>query len=153
MNRSGSGGTQSHPSLSGIISLLLLSLLEPVSKSFEEDNEAGKLDKAEEIVGEALPATEEVYQRLIMRCSLSPITSAGRPPVIVQGRRIVRTHVSRPSAAGRCVGCAPIASKLLVARRSQHYPSRDRRSRERRGLAPARRASRVHQGCQYPRHG
>jgi hypothetical protein len=25
--------------------------LEPVSKSFEEDNEAGKLDKAEEIVG------------------------------------------------------------------------------------------------------
>src|SRR5262249_29219852 len=24
-----------------------------------------------------------LYQRLIMRCSLSPITSAGRPPVIV----------------------------------------------------------------------
>ena len=111
MNRSGSGGTQSHPSLSGIVSLLLLSLLEPVSKSFEEDNEAGKLDKAEEIVGEALPANEEVYQRLIMRCSLSPITSAGRPPVIVQGRRIVRTHVSKPSAAGRCV--APLCSNCF----------------------------------------
>src|SRR5215472_2047197 len=29
--------------------------LEPISKSFEEDNEAGKLDKAEEIVGVVLP--------------------------------------------------------------------------------------------------
>ena len=35
------------------------SLLEPVSKSFEEDNEAGKLDKAEEIVGVVLPANED----------------------------------------------------------------------------------------------
>jgi hypothetical protein len=33
--------------------------LEPVSKSFEEDNEAGKLDKAEEIVGVVLPANED----------------------------------------------------------------------------------------------
>jgi hypothetical protein len=30
--------------------------LEPLSKSFEEDDEAGKLDKAEEIVGVVLPA-------------------------------------------------------------------------------------------------
>ena len=37
----------------------LLKLLEPVSKSFEEDNEAGKLDKAEEIVGVVLPANED----------------------------------------------------------------------------------------------
>ena len=29
--------------------------LEPISKSFEEDDEAGKLDKAEEIVGVVLP--------------------------------------------------------------------------------------------------
>jgi hypothetical protein len=29
----------------------VLGLLEPISKSFEEDDEAGKLDKAEEIVG------------------------------------------------------------------------------------------------------
>jgi hypothetical protein len=28
-------------------------------KSFEEDNEAGKLDKAEEIVGVVLPANED----------------------------------------------------------------------------------------------
>jgi hypothetical protein len=34
-------------------------LLEPISKSFEEDNEAGKLDKAEEIVGVVLPANED----------------------------------------------------------------------------------------------
>src|SRR5262249_60388001 len=33
--------------------------LEPVSKSFEENNEAGKLDKAEEIVGVVLPANED----------------------------------------------------------------------------------------------
>src|SRR5205807_7947466 len=33
--------------------------LEPISKSFEEDNEAGKLDKAEEVVGVVLPANED----------------------------------------------------------------------------------------------
>ena len=32
---------------------------EPISKSFEEDDEAGKLDKAEEIVGVVLPANED----------------------------------------------------------------------------------------------
>src|SRR6516225_4601309 len=36
-----------------------VSLLEPISKSFEEDNEAGKLDKAEEIVGVVLPTNED----------------------------------------------------------------------------------------------
>ena len=36
-----------------------ISYLEPVSKSFEENNEAGKLDKAEEIVGVVLPANED----------------------------------------------------------------------------------------------
>jgi hypothetical protein len=34
-------------------------ILEPISKSFEEDNEAGELDKAEEIVGVVLPANED----------------------------------------------------------------------------------------------
>jgi hypothetical protein len=33
--------------------------LEPISKSFEEDDEAGKLDKAEEILGVVLPANED----------------------------------------------------------------------------------------------
>src|SRR5215472_6617898 len=33
--------------------------VEPVSKLFEEDNEAGKLDKAEEIVGVVLPSNED----------------------------------------------------------------------------------------------
>src|SRR5262249_54121406 len=33
--------------------------VEPVSKSFDENNEAGKLDKAEEIVGVVLPANED----------------------------------------------------------------------------------------------
>src|SRR5215471_11421470 len=33
--------------------------LEPISKSFEEDNEAGKLDRAEEIVGVVLPTNED----------------------------------------------------------------------------------------------
>jgi hypothetical protein len=33
--------------------------LEPISKLFEEDNEAGKLDKAKEIVGVVLPANED----------------------------------------------------------------------------------------------
>src|SRR5262245_17712175 len=33
--------------------------LEPVSKSCEEDNEAGKLDKTEEVVGVVLPANED----------------------------------------------------------------------------------------------
>jgi hypothetical protein len=32
---------------------------EPVSKSFEEDNEPGKLDKAEEIAGVVFPANED----------------------------------------------------------------------------------------------
>jgi hypothetical protein len=36
-----------------------LALLEPISKSFEENNEAGKLDKAEEIVGVVFPANED----------------------------------------------------------------------------------------------
>jgi hypothetical protein len=34
-------------------------VLEPISKSFEEHNEAGKLDKAEEIVGVVLPTNED----------------------------------------------------------------------------------------------
>jgi hypothetical protein len=34
-------------------------LLEPISKSFEEDDQAGKLDKAEEIVGVVFPANED----------------------------------------------------------------------------------------------
>jgi hypothetical protein len=33
--------------------------LEPISKSFEEDDEAGKLDKAEEVVSVVLPANED----------------------------------------------------------------------------------------------
>src|SRR5262249_48705109 len=33
--------------------------VEPISKSFEEDDEAGKLDKAEEILGVVLPANED----------------------------------------------------------------------------------------------
>src|SRR6266480_2807535 len=33
--------------------------LEPISKSFEEDDEAGKLDKAKEIVGVVLPANKD----------------------------------------------------------------------------------------------
>jgi len=33
--------------------------LEPISKSLEEDNEAGELDKAEEVLGMVLPADED----------------------------------------------------------------------------------------------
>ena len=33
--------------------------LEPISKSFEKDNEAGELDKAEEIVGVVFPANKD----------------------------------------------------------------------------------------------
>jgi metal-sulfur cluster biosynthetic enzyme len=44
---------------SGCTARLPARWLEPVSKSFEEDNEAGKLDKAEEIVGVVLPANED----------------------------------------------------------------------------------------------
>jgi hypothetical protein len=33
--------------------------LEPISKSLEEDDEASKLDKAEEIVGVVLPSNED----------------------------------------------------------------------------------------------
>jgi hypothetical protein len=36
-----------------------LSSLEPISKSFEKDNEAGELDKAEEIVGVVFPANKD----------------------------------------------------------------------------------------------
>jgi hypothetical protein len=35
-----------------------LSLLEPISKLSEEDNEAGELDKAEEVLGVEFPADE-----------------------------------------------------------------------------------------------
>ena len=34
-------------------------VLEPISKSFEKDNEAGELDKAEEIVGVVFPANKD----------------------------------------------------------------------------------------------
>jgi hypothetical protein len=34
-------------------------LLEPISKLFEEDNETGELDKSEEIVGVVFPANED----------------------------------------------------------------------------------------------
>ena len=37
----------------------MLAALEPISKSFEGDDQAGKLDKAEEIVGVVLPANED----------------------------------------------------------------------------------------------
>jgi hypothetical protein len=33
-------------------------VLEPISKSSEEDNEAGELDKAEEVLSVALPADD-----------------------------------------------------------------------------------------------
>src|ERR1700752_4663365 len=33
--------------------------LEPISKSFEQDNEAGELDEAEEVLGMKLPAHED----------------------------------------------------------------------------------------------
>ena len=33
--------------------------LEPISKSSEEDNEAGELDKTEEVLGVILPADED----------------------------------------------------------------------------------------------
>ena len=34
-------------------------VLEPISKSSEEDNEAGELDKAEEVLSMVLPADED----------------------------------------------------------------------------------------------
>jgi hypothetical protein len=36
-----------------------LKLLEPISKLSEEDNEAGELDKAEEVLSVVLPADED----------------------------------------------------------------------------------------------
>ena len=36
-----------------------LKLLEPISKSSEEDNEAGELDKTEEVLSVVLPADED----------------------------------------------------------------------------------------------
>src|SRR5689334_15570485 len=36
-----------------------MELLEPISKSSEEDNEAGELDEAEEVLGVILPADED----------------------------------------------------------------------------------------------
>jgi hypothetical protein len=45
-----------------MVSLLALDrcrCVEPISKSFEEDNEAGELDEAEEIVGVVLPANKD----------------------------------------------------------------------------------------------
>jgi hypothetical protein len=39
--------------------------IEPISKSFEKDNEAGELDKAEEIVGVVLPANEAEVAALL----------------------------------------------------------------------------------------
>jgi hypothetical protein len=42
-----------------IFMTVYLTILEPISKLFEEDNEAGKLDKAKEIVGVVLPANED----------------------------------------------------------------------------------------------
>src|SRR6266481_867605 len=52
--------------------------LEPISKSFEEDDEAGKLDKAEEIVGVVLPANEDPALPSA-RCHFSARCSATLP--------------------------------------------------------------------------
>jgi hypothetical protein len=45
--------------VSGATLPVLSSRLEPISKLVEEDNKAGKLDKAKEIVGVVLPANED----------------------------------------------------------------------------------------------
>src|SRR5262249_61597471 len=37
----------------------IIALLEPISKSSEEDNEAGELDESEEVLGVILPADED----------------------------------------------------------------------------------------------
>ena len=41
------------------VSLLRARSIEPISKSSEEDNEAGELDKAEEVLSVVLPADED----------------------------------------------------------------------------------------------
>ena len=42
-----------------VVEMSKTSWLEPISKSFEEDDEAGELDKAEEIVGVVFPANKD----------------------------------------------------------------------------------------------
>jgi hypothetical protein len=51
------GAGSSSQFIGGLVVALLY--LEPISKLFEEDNKAGKLDKAKEIVGVVLPANED----------------------------------------------------------------------------------------------
>ena len=57
------GGMRTRPAPSSACRLgsvySLLNLLEPISKSSEEDNEAGELDKAEEVLSVVLPADED----------------------------------------------------------------------------------------------
>jgi hypothetical protein len=42
-----------------LLAIATAASVEPISKLFEEDNKAGKLDKAKEIVGVVLPANED----------------------------------------------------------------------------------------------
>jgi len=46
---------------------LKIAILEPISKSSEEDNEAGELDKAEEVLGVVLPPDENTALPLYPR--------------------------------------------------------------------------------------
>src|SRR5262249_10827145 len=48
-----------HHNGDGIHDFVALDRVEPMTKSFEEDNEAGKLEKAKEIVGVVLPTNED----------------------------------------------------------------------------------------------
>src|SRR5258708_30247961 len=73
--------------------------LEPISKSFEEDDEAGKLDKAEEIVGVVLPANEDpalplnlTFCAIFARLYPSPIYSPREHTLVCWSKPTCWTH-------------------------------------------------------------
>ena len=53
------GSPENVPTPTNSFVIFLVLCLEPISESFEEDNEAGELDKAEEVLGVVLPADED----------------------------------------------------------------------------------------------
>jgi len=72
--------------------------LEPISKSFEEDHEAGELDEAEEVLAVVLPADED----------------AALPLDPGEGAYVPCARTRHVWGQGKAVGCVPPTALLFV---------------------------------------
>ena len=81
--------------------------LEPISKSFEEDHEAGELDEAEEVLAVVLPADED----------------AALPLDPGEGAYVPCARTRHVWGQGKAVGCVPPTALLFVG---AHFTKKNR---------------------------